>query len=220
MNAAKTRIIIVDDHTLVREWLANLLNQEKDLEVCGTAADAAQAVTLLEKIHPDLAIVDLTLRGRSGLDLIRDIRSLTPDTQIVVLSMHEETYYAERALRAGARAYVTKRESTQRIVEAIRAVRAGHVYANAEILAQLASRLVGQSPARSLNAGESLSDRELEVFRRLGAGESTRRIANEMGLSIKTVQVYCARIKEKLSLASGSELMREAVRWVQQEQQH
>lgn len=215
---AKTRILIVDDHTLVREWLANLLNQEKDLEVCGTANGAPEAMLGLATFRPDIVIVDLSLKGRSGLDLIKDLRAVAPEIKIVVLSMHEEIYYAERALRAGARAYVTKRESSNRIVEAIRAVRAGQVYANADMLAQLAERIVGKNSAKPVSAGEALSDRELEVFRRLGGGESTRRIANDMMLSIKTVQVYCARIKEKLGLASGSELMREAVRWVQDQQ--
>ena len=129
--------------------------------------------------------------------------------------MHEETYFVERAFRAGARGYVTKRESTHRIVEAIRAVLAGRIYADPGTLAQLAERMVGQSPAKSLGSVESLSDREMEVFRRLGEGQGTRNIATEMNLSIKTVQAYSARIKEKLGLATASELTREAVRWVQ-----
>jgi DNA-binding NarL/FixJ family response regulator len=212
MTAPRCRVFLVDDHPLVREWLANLLRAQSDLEVCGQAEDASGALAALVTTPADIAIVDLSLRTSSGLDLIKELRERHPATAIVVLSMHEELFYAERALRAGARGYVTKRESTGRIVEAIREVRAGRVYASPEMLAQLAGRLVGGTPA----SVESLSDRELEVFRRLGEGQGTRQIAAELHVSIKTVQAYCARIKVKLGLASGALLVRDAVRWVEQ----
>lgn len=212
MTARRCNVFLVDDHPLVREWLANLLRAQPDLEVCGQAGDAAGALAELATAPADIAIVDLSLRTSSGLDLIKDLRDRHPAIGIIVLSMHEELFYAERALRAGARAYVTKRESTSRIVEAIREVRAGRIYANPDILAQLAGRLVGRPPATV----ESLSDRELEVFRRLGEGQSTRQIADELHVSIKTIQAYCARIKGKLGLASGAILVRDAVRWVEQ----
>jgi DNA-binding NarL/FixJ family response regulator len=219
MSPPGRRIYIVDDHTLVREWLANLLRQEPDFEVCGQADSAPAALASMIAAPPDIAIIDLTLKGGSGLDLIKDLRRVCPATQIVVLSMHEEIYFIERAFRAGARGYVTKRDSTHRIVEAIRAVLAGQIYANADVLAQLTERMVGHSPTRQTGSVELLSDRELEVFRRLGEGQGTRKIAGEMGLSMKTVQAYSARIKEKLGLANVSELVREAVRWVETRRQ-
>ncbi len=215
MSEPRKRIFIVDDHTLVREWLANLLRQEPDFEVCGQADSAPAAFASMNAAPPAIAIVDLSLKSGSGLDLIKDLRRTCPGTQVVVLSMHEEIYFVERAFRAGARGYVTKRDSTHRIVEAIRAVLAGQVYANADVLAQLTERMVGHSPARQPGSVELLSDRELEVFRRLGVGQGTRKIATEMSLSMKTVQAYSARIKEKLGLANVSELVREAVRWVE-----
>jgi DNA-binding NarL/FixJ family response regulator len=215
----RSRIFIVDDHPLVREWLGGLLRQQADFEVCGQAEDAAGALAAMAPQPPDVAIVDLSLKGGSGLDLIKDIRLRHPQTAVVVLSMYEEIYYAERALRAGALGYITKRESTTRIVEAIRQVRAGRVYGSAELLSRLAERMVGRDPPPAQGAMALLSDREIEVFQRLGRGQTTRRIATELSVSIKTVQAYCARIKGKLNLASASELMREAVRWVESENQ-
>jgi DNA-binding NarL/FixJ family response regulator len=215
MSPPRLRIFIVDDHPLVREWLTNLLGEQSDFVVCGQAADAKTALAAMLAAPPDVAIVDLSLKGGSGLDLIKDLHEQMPATQIVVLSMHEEAGYAERALRAGARGYVMKRDSTDQIVAAIRHVRTGQIYASLEMLGLLAARMVGQPDAQPADPAESLSDRELEVFRRLGRGQGTRGIATDLGLSIKTVQAYCLRIKEKLGLASGSELVREAVRWVE-----
>jgi len=215
--ASRSRIFIVDDHPLVREWLGNLLRLEPDFEVCGQAEDAAGALAAMAAAPPDVAILDLSLKSGSGLQLIKDLRERHPGVATLVLSMHEEIYYAERALRAGASGYVTKRESTDRIVEAIRQVRAGRIYASPELLARLAERMVGRAPPPAQGAVTILSDREIEVFRRLGMGQPTRRIATELGVSIKTVQAFCARIKDKLNLASGAELVREAVRWVERE---
>ncbi len=215
MSEPRKRIFIVDDHTLVREWLANLLQQEPDFEVCGQADSAPAAVAGMSAAPPSIAIIDLSLKTGSGLDLIKDLRRICPATQVIVLSMHEEIYFVERAFRAGARGYVTKRESTHRIVEAIRTVLAGQVYANTETLAQLTERMVGCAPAKQPGSVELLSDREMEVFRRLGDGHGTRKIATEMGLSMKTIQAYSARIKGKLGLANISELVREAIRWTE-----
>ena len=213
MSAPPARIFIVDDHPLVREWLANLLRQQPDLTVCGQAETPAAALAAIIADPPDVAIVDLSLKGGSGLDLIKDLQAQQPEVIVLVLSMHEEIYHAERALRAGARGYVMKRESTGQIIEAIRQVRAGRLYANAEVLARLAERMIGRvRPGQG--SVEILSDRELEVFRRLGQGQPTRRIAEELHLSIKTVQAYSARIKEKLGLDNATELIREAVHWV------
>ena len=216
MTSPQTRIFLVDDHPLVREWLATLLRQQTDLEVCGQAEDARQAFATMEADPPDVAIVDLSLRTSSGLDLIKEPSERLPTIQVIVLSMHEEIFYAERALRAGARGYVTKRESTHRIVEAIHEVQAGRLYANAELLAKLAERIVGRNQSTQAGSVETLSDRELEVFRRLGEGQANRLIAEELHLSIKTVQAYCARIKGKLALANAAELAREAIRWSDQ----
>lgn len=211
------RIFIVDDHPLVREWVGNLLRQQPDFVVCGQAEDAAGALAGMASSPPDVAIIDLSLKGGFGLELIKDLKIRYPATAIIVLSMYEEIYYAERALRAGALGYITKRESTGRIVEAIRQVLAGRVYASAELLARLAERMVGRAPPPPQGAMAILSDREIEVFQRLGQGHPTRKIATDLSVSIKTVQAYCARIKEKLGIASGTELMREAVRWVETE---
>ena len=215
--APRSRIFIVDDHPLVREWLAGLLRQQSDFEICGQAEDAPGALAGMASEPPDVAIVDLSLKGGSGLDLIKDLRARHPETAIIVLSMYEEIYYAERALRAGARGYITKRESTGRIVEAIRQVRAGRVYASVDLLARLAERMVGRAPPPPQGAMAILSDREMEVFQRLGQGQTTRQIATDLSVSIKTVQAYCARIKEKLTIGTGAELVREAVRWVETE---
>jgi DNA-binding NarL/FixJ family response regulator len=213
MTPPQIRIFLVDDHPLVREWLATLLRQQPDLEVCGQAEDARHAFTSMEADPPDVAIIDLSLKTSSGLDLIKELSEHLPTIQVIVLSMHEEIFYAERALRAGARGYVTKRESTHRIVEAIHEVQAGRLYANAELLAKLAERIVGRNQSTQAGSVETLSDRELEVFQRLGEGQANRLIAEELHLSIKTVQAYCARIKGKLALANAAELAREAIRW-------
>lgn len=218
MTRERTRIFVVDDHSLVREWLTSLLGYQPDFEVCGQAGDVKSALSDIVKARPDIAIVDLSLKGGSGLDLIKDLRERVPETTVIVLSMHEEIGQVERALRAGAKGYIMKRDSTDQIVDAIRKVRAGGIFANPEMLEQLTARMLGRPPADPANPAESLSDRELEVFRRLGQGESTRTIATELGLSIKTVQSYCLRIKEKLGLDSGTELAREAVRWIERGQ--
>jgi DNA-binding NarL/FixJ family response regulator len=212
-----TRIFLVDDHPLVREWLGNLLRREADLQVCGEAEDTAGALAAVAKDEPDVVIVDLSLRRSSGMDLIKALQDHYPAVKIIVLSMHEEALYAERALRAGALGYVTKRESTSRIVEAIRTVREGRVYANPELLARFAERVIGRVTHSTDNFADVLSDRELDVFRRLGQGHETRRISTDLALSMKTVQAYCARIKDKLGLRNAAELVREAVRWVEKE---
>ncbi len=215
MTATKVRLFLVDDHPLVREWLAQLLQGEADFEVVGEAEDAAAALAAMEQSPPDLAVVDLSLRSGSGLELIKSLRARLPAVQVLVLSMHEELTQVERALRAGAAGYVMKRESTQQIVEAIRRVRAGQIYANSEVLARLAERMVGRRKSVPLGSVDALSDRELEVFRRMGEGHVTKRIAADLGVSIKTVQEYQARIKDKLGLGDATELMRAAVRWTE-----
>jgi DNA-binding NarL/FixJ family response regulator len=194
-----TRIFIVDDHPLVREWLS---------------ADALPALLV---DPPDVAIVDLSLKGTSGLDLIKDLAEHLPGTQAIVLSMYEEVFYVERSLRAGARGYVTKQEATDRILEAIRTVQSGQIFISPGILPALTARTGDLMSGSAVGSMETLSDRELDVFRRLGHGQTTRQISQELEISIKTVQAYAGRIKEKLQLSNGAELVRAAVRWVEQQ---
>lgn len=210
---AKKEIFLVDDHPLVREWLTNLINQQPDLAVCGEAETGPQAMEAILRLKPDVAIVDISLKDSSGIELIKDLKQTQPATAVLVLSMHEESHYAERSLRAGARGYVVKRETTRKVIAAIRQVLAGGIYLSDELATALAAQLVtGKGPPRQ-SPVEQLSDRELEVFELLGQGRGTRQIAEVLKVSVKTVQAYCARIKEKLNLASATELLREAVRW-------
>ena len=205
------RVFLVDDHPLVREWLTNLIHQQKDLTVCGEAEEAPAALRAIERLQPDAAVVDVTLANGSGIELVKDLKRVAPKVAVVVLSMHDETLYAERALRAGARGYVMKRETTRKVIAALREVLEGRLYVSEEFRASLTEKFIeGKTGGSSV---DQLSDRELEVFRQLGQGHETRRIAESLGISIKTVQVYCARIKEKLSLANATELLREAMRW-------
>lgn len=214
----KNKILLVDDHPLVREWLANLINEEADLEVCGQAANAREALDLIGNFSPRIVVVDLSLDGSSGLELIKDIKAQHPKVNTIVLSMHDETLYAERAMRAGASGYVMKREATGKVLDALRAVLAGGLFFSNVVNAQLAQKLVQGSSDNSTVVG-SLSDRELEVFQLLGCGFNTRQISEQMNVSFKTVQAYCARIKEKLNLANINELIFHAVRWHESQQQ-
>jgi DNA-binding NarL/FixJ family response regulator len=208
----KTKILLVDDHPLVREGLANLIRQHPDLEVCGEAGGEAQALQLLAGGLPDLAVVDLSLENGSGLDLIKSIKAMYPSVAMLVLSMHDESLYAERALRAGARGYLMKREAAKKVIQGIRTVLAGQLFVSEKMAAQMAERFVAGRPVGGPTM-ELLSDRELEVFQLLGQGQSTRQIADHLHMGFKTVQAYCARIKEKLQLANATELLRSAMRW-------
>ncbi|HEV2211318.1 MAG TPA: response regulator transcription factor [Verrucomicrobiae bacterium] len=209
----RKRIFLVDDHPLVREWLTNLINQQADLAVCGEAEVAAQALQAITESKPDIAIVDIALKDSSGIELIKDLKQSCADVAVLVLSMHEESHYAERALRAGARGYIMKRETSRKIIGAIRRVIDGEMYVSEDVAAALAARYVKGRTLTERSPAELLSDRELEVFDLLGQGRGTRQIAEVLHVSVKTVQAYCARIKEKLNLASGTELLREAVRY-------
>jgi DNA-binding NarL/FixJ family response regulator len=208
----KTKILLVDDHPLVREWLTNLINEEPDFEVCGQAGAAREALDLIGKLSPRIVVVDISLDAGSGLELIKDIKAQHPKVDAIVLSMHDEALYAERAMRAGAAGYIMKREATGKVLEALRTVLAGRRFFSNAVNAQLAQKLV-QGTAGKPAAVESLSDRELEVFQLLGRGCNTRQISEQMHVSFKTVQAYCARIKEKLNLANINELIFHAVRW-------
>jgi len=209
----KSKILLVDDHPLVREWLANLINQQSDLQVCGEAANAATALTAIAAAKPDVAVVDITLEGGSGIELIKNIRVLHPSVTVVVLSMHDEKLYAERALRAGARGYIMKREATKKVLLALRCVLTGKLYVSEAVNAMMTEKFVEGRPATGDSLVHHLSDRELEVFQLLGRGFSTRQIAEDLHVGFKTVQAYCARIKEKLGVTNATELLREAIRW-------
>lgn len=213
----RSQIYVVDDHPLVRDSLRSLVNQQTDLQVCGDSAEAPVALAAIKELNPDVAIVDLSLKTGSGLELIKDIKSHCPHVAVVVLSMHDEKLYAERALRAGARGYVMKRETTKNILTAIRRVIGGAIYVSEAFAGTMAERISGKRPlaAGPLSPADELSDRELEVFRSLGHGVGTAQTAINLNLSVNTVQVYCARIKAKLSLANANELLREAVRFVE-----
>jgi DNA-binding NarL/FixJ family response regulator len=212
-RASRKRVFLVDDHPLVREWLTNLINQQPDLVVCGEAESAPQAQAAIVQLLPDVAIVDLSLTNSSGLELIKDLHAACPGVAVLVLSMHDESLYAERVLRAGARGYIMKRETTHNVIAAIRQVLAGKTYISDKVAAALAAQLVASKTPLRGSPVEQLSDRELAVFELLGQGRGTRQIAETLRLSVKTVQTYCGRIKEKLNVGSATELIREAVRW-------
>ena len=205
------RVFIVDDHPVVRDGLKNLIEQEEDLMVCGEAADAATALKTIPQTSPDVVLVDLSLEHSSGLELVKEIRDQYAELAVIVLSMHDELVYGERAVRSGARGYLMKGESSARVVSAIRSVLQGEVFLSERLMAQIALRLSHAKATRP--AIERLSDRELEVFQMLGQGTSTTAIAEKLNLSIKTVQMYVSRAKEKFGVTSARELMREAVRW-------
>ena len=212
-TVTKRRIFIVDDHPLVREGLANLINEQHDLTVCGEAEDAAQALAGIGVSRPDLALIDISLKTASGLELVKDVGVHFPLVAVIVLSMHDELLYAERALRAGARGYVMKRETTKDVLTAIRQVVGGDVYVSERVVNAMARRLGSSRKPPAASPVEQLSDRELEIFRLLGQGLTTSQIANDLHLSLKTVQAYCARAKEKFGVNSLSELLPAAIRW-------
>ncbi len=213
MNKPKVKIFLVDDHPLVREWLTNLIHQQPDLVVCGESEDAPHALQEISAARPDVTIVDISLKQGSGIELIKNIKRLHPGIVIIVLSMHDERLYAERALRAGARGYIMKSETAKKVITVIRQVLAGKIYMSESLAAAFAEKFVDGRLPTGGSLIEQLSDRELEVFQLLGKGYETRRVAEMMKVSMKTVQAHCAHIKEKLKLTNAAELLREAVRW-------
>ena len=206
------KILIVDDHPLVRTGLAQLIGDCPDLEVCGEAGDLAEALRQVDALKPDLTIIDLSLAGGSGLDLIEHIKSRGLETLMLVASMHDESLYAERVLAAGARGYINKQEAQERIVFAIRRVLGGKVYLSERMTERLLSGMVeANGEKRDI---ETLSNRELQVFELIGQGVSTSRIAEQLNLSTKTIETHQARIKRKLGLDSAHQLTQRAIRWV------
>ena len=213
MSRARANIYLVDDHPLVREWLANLVHQEQDLLVCGAAEAAPEALQGIVGLKPDIAIVDISLQNGSGIELIKDIKRQAPGVAVIVLSMHDEDLYAERALRAGARGYIMKRETAKNVIAAIRSVLDGHLYFSEKLKRSFAEKYLKGGHTSAGPSVNQLSDRELEVFQLIGQGIETRQIAESLHISMKTVQAFCARIKEKLKLANAAELLREAILW-------
>jgi DNA-binding NarL/FixJ family response regulator len=209
----KTRIFIVDDHPIVREGLSLMMNREPDLMVCGEAEEATGALRAIVAAKPDFLIVDISLSGPDGLDLLKSIRARYPSLPVLILSMHDETIYAERALRAGANGYIMKQEATERVLVAVRQILTEKVYVSDRIANRMLQHYIRGSGGEKQSPIAELSDRELEVFRLIGEGHSTRMIAEELHLSVKTVESYQAHIKGKLSLKNGRELVQRAIQW-------
>jgi DNA-binding NarL/FixJ family response regulator len=209
----KSKIFVVDDHPIVRQGLGLLINREADMIVCGAAEEAQSALRAIPTLQPDVMVVDISLTGPDGLELVKTIRTRDANLPILVLSMHDESIYAERALRAGANGYIMKQEATEKVLVAIRRILRGDVYLSDRISSKMLQQYVrGSSTARESPVAD-LSDRELEVFRLVGEGHGTRQIAEELHLSVKTVETYQAHIKEKLSLRNARELVQHAIEW-------
>lgn len=211
---SKRRILLVDDHPIVRQGMAQLINGEPDLIVCGEADDAQRALTAVSNLQPDLVIVDITLQGTNGLELIKSIKAAHPEILILVLSMHDESLYAERALRAGARGYVMKKEPPEKAMQGIRQVLKGETYVSEKIGSSFLHQFIYGRSSNKSSPIERLSDRELEVLTLIGRGHGTRHIAEMLNLSVKTIETHRAHLKEKLSLIDAPGLVRFAVEWV------
>lgn len=210
---SRTRILLVDDHPIVRERLADIIHRQPDLRVCAEAEDRNQALQAAEREQPNLAIVDLTLKDSDGLELIKDLHSRWPEILVLVVSMHDESLYAERAIRAGARGYITKQQASRDILVAIRRVLQGNIYLNDSIATNIISRRTARPGAEGATPDEVLGDRELQVFELTGQGVNIRDIARRLGIGVKTVETYRARIRVKLNLKDSSELLRFAISW-------
>lgn len=211
----KKKVLIVDDHPLMRKGLALTLSMEGGLEICAQAESAEEALDQLEHANPDVAVVDISLPGMSGLELIKHLQVFNPDLRIIVVSRHDEALYAERAIRAGARGYVMKLEAGDVIVDAVNKVLMGGIYVSPEINERLLMGMLSGKNTSTNSPLELLSDRELEVFELTGQGMATRDIAERLHLSVKTVESYRARIKNKLDLQNATELLQHAVQWVE-----
>ncbi len=212
--ASTPRILLVEDHTMFREQVAQLISQDFGMSVCGQANNIQDATKLARETKPDLVIMDITLKGSSGLELLKDWKAQKIDLPTLVLSMHDESLYAERVLAAGARGYITKHESSETLLKAIECVLAGKIYLSEHMIQSMVGKMAGKETA--VPGVQRLADRELEVFQLIGAGRTTREIAETLHLGVTTVDTYRTRIKEKLGLASGTELLQFASRWVSQ----
>ena len=214
----KRKILIVDDHPIVRDGLIRLIHEEQSLTVCGQAEDAHQALKAISESRPDMAIVDITLKNSDGIDLMKSIRSQYPKLPVLILSMHDETLYAERALRAGAMGYIMKQEASEKLMEAVHEILSGQIYCSDNISRRVMRKFARGKADIKDSPIDSLSDRELQVFRLIGCGYRTSEIAKKLYLSVKTIETYRTHIKEKLNLANSAELLRYAILWVNSHQ--
>jgi len=214
----KKKGFVIDDHPIIRQGLTLLINQEADLAVCGEAEEMHSALKAIEACHPDILIVDISLNGPDGLELLKNIRITSPRLPVLILSMHDESIYAERALRAGANGYIMKQEATEKVLVALRRILSGEIYVSDRIANSMLRHYVrGGHPSQAHSTIADLTDRELEVFRLIGEGQGTRQIAEALHLSVKTVESYQAHIKDKLSLRTARELVQHAVEWTVRE---
>jgi DNA-binding NarL/FixJ family response regulator len=213
-TAPKKKVFVVDDHPIVRQGLAQMVNREPDLIVCGEAEDASTVLQAIVTVKPDIMIVDISLNGPDGLELLKNIRTRYPALPVLILSMHDESIYAERALRAGANGYIMKHEAAEKVLGAVRQILNHETYVSDRVASKILQRYISGSDNPKSSPLSELSDRELEVFRLIGMGHSTRMIAEELHLSVKTVESYQAHIKDKLSLKNGRELVQHAIQWV------
>lgn len=212
-----TRVFIVDDHPLVRQGLAQIIESQEDLELCGEAEDSPSAMRGIERTKPDAIIVDISLQGNNGLELIKNVKAIHEHVPILVFSMHDESIYAQRALRAGAKGYVMKKESSEKIVDAIRRIIKGEIYVSARVADQVLHQIVNGPSNAAVSPVDRLTDRELEVVQLIGRGLSTREIAESLNLSVKTIESHRAHVKEKLNLRNATELVQFSVQWVDQQ---
>jgi DNA-binding NarL/FixJ family response regulator len=213
VQTAKKTVLVVDDHPLMRQGLALLINQQQDMQVCGEAEEAQAAMQAIAQRRPDIIILDISLNGPDGLEVMKSIRATNPDLPVLILSMHDEAIYAERALRARANGYIMKQEATEKVLVAVRRILNGDIYLSDRMSNKMLQQYIGGAPSMIQSRIAALSDRELEVFRLIGEGRATREIAEELHLSIKTVETYQAHLKEKLALRTGRELIQHAIQW-------
>ena len=213
--ATKSRLLVVDDHPMMRQGLAQLISNEPDLTVAGEAENAGEALAALEKEKIDLLLADISLPDKNGLELIKDLQTLHPELPVLVISMHDETLYAERVLRAGGRGYLMKQEGGKKLMYAIRRVFSGQIYVSEKMSAKILETFSGRRTEVGRSPLEKLTDREFEIFQFIGQGLSTRQIADKLHLSVKTIEVHRVNIKEKLDIKTAPELIRYAVRWTE-----
>ena len=213
LPARKARVLVVDDHPIVRQGLSLLIDQQPDLAICGGAKDLPAALEAIATLNPDIIILDISLEGPDGIEVLKNVRLTHPKVPVLILSMHDESVYAERALRAGANGYIMKQEATDKVLEAVRRLLRGEIYISSRIASKILQQVVGGAPTLGQSPIDALTDRELEVFTLIGRGEGTRQIAEKLRLSVKTIESYQAHIKEKLSLRNGHELLQHAVQW-------
>lgn len=215
--SSKSRVFLVDDHPITRQGLVALVNREHNLTVCGEADSAPVAIEMIQKLAPDIALVDVTLKTTSGIELMKHLKALRPEMPVLMMSMHDESLFAERALRAGAKGYIMKLEPSATILAAIRRVLSGELYLSEKMKEKMLHRLVKTGGTEVVYAIDTLSDREMEVFQLIGNGYGTRQIATRLNLSVKTIDSYREHLKLKLRLDGGTELVRHAIQWVKSE---